>query len=133
MKHLLLLIIALPFFAYPQEDLIPKENNFMYAQLLGTEKFLSSKITVEIDFGQETKLFHADKNRIIEEATGKPRKFNSMVDAMNYMGTMGWEFVQAYVVTVSNQNVYHWLLRKELTQEDISEFLPMIRNDLTKE
>lgn len=39
-----------------------------------------------------------------------------MVDAMNFMGTLGWEFEQAYVVTVgggtSSQNVYHWLLSK---------------------
>ncbi len=35
-----------------------------------------------------------------------------MVDAMNYMGKRGWEFEQAYVVTIGNQNVYHWLLSK---------------------
>jgi len=39
-----------------------------------------------------------------------------MVDAMNFMGTLGWEFVQAYVVTESNQNVYHWLLKMEIKE-----------------
>lgn len=42
----------------------------------------------------------------------KNKSFNSMVDGMNYMGKDGWEFVQAYVVTLGNQNVYHWLLKK---------------------
>jgi hypothetical protein len=35
-----------------------------------------------------------------------------MIDALNYMGKNGWEFVQAYVVTTQNQNVYRWLLKK---------------------
>ena len=50
------------------------------------------------------------------DADGKVQEFNSMVDAMNYMGTLGWEFEQAYVVTVGSgagaSNVYHWLLSK---------------------
>lgn len=41
-----------------------------------------------------------------------------MVDAMNYMGKRGWVFEQAYVVTIGNQNVYHWLLSKEVTQDE---------------
>lgn len=32
----------------------------------------------------------------------------------NWMGAMGWEFQQAYVVTMGNTNVYHWLLKKNI-------------------
>lgn len=56
---------------------------------------MSDKVTVEIDFGDERKFF-AD-NRLKDPATGKPRAFNSMIDAMNYMGKQGWNFEQAYV------------------------------------
>lgn len=35
---------------------------------------------------------------------------------MNYMGRLGWKFEQAYVVTSSNQNVYHWLLSKDIPE-----------------
>ena len=52
-------------------------------------------------------------NRMIDEQTGKVQTFNSMVDALNYMGNDGWEFVQAYIVTVGQSNVYHWLLKKQ--------------------
>lgn len=38
-----------------------------------------------------------------------------MVDAMNWMGSQGWEFAQAYVVTMGGQNVYHWLLKKDIS------------------
>ena len=44
-----------------------------------------------------------------------------MVDAMNYMGKLGWEFEQAYVVTLgsgaSGSNVYHWLLSKYIGED----------------
>lgn len=43
----------------------------------------------------------------------KNKSFNSMIDGMNYMGDRGWEFVQAYVITHGNQNVYHYVLKKK--------------------
>lgn len=90
--------------------IINNESEFIYCELVGTGKFLSTKVTVEIDYGQETKLFQ--DVRIRNEQTGKVQSFNSMIDALNYMGKNGWEFVQAYVVTTQNQNVYRWLLKK---------------------
>ena len=50
----------------------------------------------------------------MDESTGKPKVFNSMVDALNYMGSMGWNFEQAYVITMGNQNVYHFLLSQKI-------------------
>ena len=45
-----------------------------------------------------------------------------MVDALNYMALFGWKFEQAYVITessgMSKQNVYHYLLSKELDSEN---------------
>lgn len=41
---------------------------------------------------------------------------------MNFMGELGWEFEQAYIVTIgsgtSAQNVYHWLLSRYLSDEE---------------
>lgn len=85
-------------------------QKFVYAELLGTEKFFSSKITITIDFGQSKSMWK--DNRLKDEITGKVQVFNSMIDALNYMGEDGWEFVQAYIVTIGQQNVYHWLLKK---------------------
>src|SRR5262245_41245437 len=83
---------------------------YLYCELVGTQKLLSQKVTIDIDFG-EAKNYWKD-NRVKDEQSGKVRVFNSMVDALNYMGSDGWEFVQAYVVTMGSQNVYHWLLKK---------------------
>lgn len=30
------------------------------------------------------------------------------------------EFVQAYTVTMNNQNVYHWLMKKSVTDEEMN-------------
>jgi hypothetical protein len=34
-----------------------------------------------------------------------------MIDALNFMSKNGFEFVNAYAITMGNQNVYHYLLR----------------------
>lgn len=48
----------------------------------------------------------------IEKNKAKIKTFSSMVEGMNFMDENGWEFVQAYVVTSVNQNVYRWILKK---------------------
>jgi len=85
------------------------DSNLEYCQIVGTSKFMSKKVTIEIDFGQETTLF--DDMRLKDDK-GKPKSFNSMIDALNYMGKFGWEFAQAYVISTSNQNVYHFLIKR---------------------
>lgn len=108
MKRIVIIVASLFLFA-----LSASAQSKVYCELLGTQKFLSTKVTVSVDFGQERKFF--GDNRMVD-ADGKVQEFNSMVDAMNYMGTLGWEFEQAYVVTVGSgagaSNVYHWLLSK---------------------
>lgn len=96
--------------AVPEET--TENTTFFYAEIVGMANFGGNKIaSVNIDFGQAKK--YGEDIRLRNE-DGSVKKFNSMVDAMNWMGSMGWEFVQAYVVAVGNQNVYHWLLKKNL-------------------
>lgn len=93
-------------------------TNRVYAELLGYgTNFLglNKNVNVTVDLGQFQSAF---KSYEILDENGKPMKFNSMVAAMNYMGERGWKFIQAYVVTVSNQNVYHWLLYKDVTDRN---------------
>ncbi|MCD8079500.1 MAG: hypothetical protein LUF04_03535 [Bacteroides sp.] len=93
----------------------------MYCELVGTGKIMSNKVTVQADFGQKTSFWSGVS--AVKDADGKVVKFNSMVDAMNYFGQQGWEFVQAYVVTTSNQNVYRWLLKKEVTADELNKVI----------
>lgn len=85
-----------------------------YVQIVGTSKLLSTKLTIEIDFGQNTKFFSTGKETIVKDENGKNMVFNSMIDALNFMTKNGFEFVNAYAISVSStQNVYHYLLRKK--------------------
>jgi hypothetical protein len=86
-------------------------SKFVYCQMVGMQKFLSPKVTITLDFGEAKNIWK--DNRVKDEVTGKAQSFYSMVDALNYMGEQGWEFAQAYVVTIGQQNVYHWLLKKK--------------------
>jgi len=70
---------------------------YVYKGILYTDK-----LTQEIDLFINS----------LDVETGKVKKFMSMIDAMNYMGDRGWEFIQAYAITYNNQNVYHYILKR---------------------
>jgi hypothetical protein len=91
-------------------------SRWAYCEIVGTQKFLNpDKVIVSIDFGQAATRdnFWGYNDQRIRDEKGKVANFNSMVDALNYMGERGWEFVQAYTITMGNSNVYHWLLRAD--------------------
>lgn len=99
-------------------NVMAQEPYKVFCELLGTGKFMSTKVAVTIDFGQRTSFWTQGSNQYLVDEAGQKLEFNSMVDAMNYMGKRGWKFEQAYVVTTSQQNVYHWLLSKEVTSDE---------------
>lgn len=103
-------------------DISEKSENSVphrvYAELLGTGVLgFNKNVVVSIDLGQYQSSFKP--YRLLDEK-GKPIKFNSMVAAMNYMGERGWKFIQVYIVkdTSDNQDVFHWLMYKDITAPD---------------
>ncbi|MCO6462544.1 MAG: hypothetical protein J5I52_00205 [Saprospiraceae bacterium] len=117
MKKLLLstviLASSLTIKAQTVNDIPLKDIDVEYVQIVGTSKLLSTKLTIQIDFGQRTKFFSSGKETIVKDTDGKAVEFNSMIDALNFMSKNGYEFVNAYAITVGNQNVYHYLLRNK--------------------
>ena len=117
MKKLLLfiaLIYSSTIFSQTVNDIPIKEIDVTYVQIVGTSKLMSKKVSIQIDFGQDTKFFSGGKETIVKNANGKPTKFNSMIDALNFMNENGYDFVNAYALTMGNQNVYHFLLKKRI-------------------
>lgn len=123
MKKLILFLIAVFVSISMYSQTNPK---FVYSEIIGTARFMSTKVTIEISFGQRVKTF--DDNRLKDPQTGKPIVFNSMIDALNFMGKQGWEFAQAYIITESNQNIYHYLLKKPFTELSSEEQKEVIGN-----
>jgi hypothetical protein len=89
------------------------ESAFTYCQIVGHQKLFSTQVTVTVDYGQATKYFTRYSESRIKDEEGNIQSFNSMIDALNYMGSQGWEFEQAYTITIGQQNVYHFLLKRE--------------------
>ena len=116
---LMLLFILVAHGVYSQDPWNPTRT---YCEIVGTGNLTGTKVKVEIDFGQAKKVWTAHVDNFLVDENGKEIKFNSMVDAMNYMALFGWKFEQAYVITessgMSKQNVYHYLLSKELDSEN---------------
>ncbi len=108
MKKILLfiaLIYSSTIFSQTVNDIPIKEIDVAYVQIVGTSKLMSTKLSIRIDFGQETKFWSGGKETIVKDVDGKPTKFNSMIDALNFMNENGNDFVSAYTLTMRNQNV----------------------------
>ena len=90
-----------------------------YCELVAQGRLFSTKVTIDINFGEERKYFSGDK-RLRDEISGKVKKFNSITDALNYMGLQGWSLVNAFPMgDASNQKVYHFYFKKLFNKEDI--------------
>ena len=81
-----------------------------YCQLIVTQRLLSNKVTIDLDFGEE-KNFWRDTR--LKTSDGKIKKFNTVIDAMNYMGVAGWIFLNAYPVRTGESEVYHFAFKKQ--------------------
>ncbi len=91
---------------------VPMDSiNTDYVEIVGTEKFLSTKMNIQIDFGQQQKFFTQKDTRLMDE-NGKNLDLNSMIDALNFMYKHGYAFVTAYTVNKENVITYHYLLKK---------------------
>jgi hypothetical protein len=92
-----------------------------YCQLLAWGKMFSTKVSVTVDFGQSRKLISTSTNLILDDQD-KPRKFNSVMDALNYMGLRGWTLVNAFPMTIGDRNVYHYVMKKYATRAELEQF-----------
>ena len=114
MKKLLLtafiLMCTFTIKAQTVNDIPLKDIDVEYVQIVGTSKLLSTKLTIEIDFGQRTKFFSTGKETIVKDEVGRDVDFNSMIDALNFMAANGYEFVNAYAFTIETRNIYHYFL-----------------------
>ncbi|GET22255.1 hypothetical protein [Prolixibacter denitrificans] len=87
-------------------------TKFIYCELTNTDKSVGTMTTVEADFGQRKGGFH--DSRLKDPKSGKVITFNSIIDALNYMGNQGWELVQTYQTSVDNQMIHHWIMKKRI-------------------
>lgn len=115
MKKFLLIIVVFSntVFSQEQKKLEPtSKRTEEYCLILASSKLFSTKVDISIDFGQETKLFSDSRYK---DQEGKVKVFNSVIDALNYMNSKGWEFVNAYAISIQGSGqVYHYLMKRKI-------------------
>lgn len=87
-----------------------------YCKLTATPRLLSTKVTIDVDFGESRKLFQDTRMR---DEAGKLAKFNGVVDALNYLGAQGWTIVNAFPVLVNNTTVYHYYFKRLVSKAEL--------------
>lgn len=118
MKKLFILsIFFLPFIAgFSQADTAKIEQ---YCAVVVTPRLLSSKVTIDIDYGEGRSVW---KDNRLKTEEGKVKKFNSVIDALNYMGNNGWQLVNAFPISTGNNTfVYHYVFRKQFLKSEAGE------------
>ena len=100
-------------FAQTVNDVPLKDIDVDYVQIIGTGRSLSTKVNVEIDFGQETKSISFKNGTNIKDERGRNVKFNSMMDALNFMSSNGYSFQFAYTTNNEKDEAVYYILKKK--------------------
>lgn len=83
-----------------------------YCQLIAQQKgMFSSKVKIRVDFGDEISMWKGVE-KVRDEETGKVKVFNTIIDALNYMGKEGWSLVNAFPVGNKKSSVYHFFFKR---------------------
>lgn len=107
-KFTFLLLLFIVSKSFAQQDSAWVEQ---YCEVIVTEIMLSNKVAVDIDYGEERRRL---KDNRVKEENGKLKKFNTVIDALNYLGREGWKLVNAFPFTSKSGPVdYHYVFKKE--------------------
>lgn len=107
---ILLLIISINGYSQETEGKRP-----VYCNIMGYNFWGFGKVKVQLDMGDYTNNKGFDA---IYEADGKKKKFNTMMEVLNYMGERGWKVIGTYYITESpGHHIIHYLLEKWIADE----------------
>jgi hypothetical protein len=117
MKKVFILVLALSAFvaASAQTDTTKIEQ---YCQVIATPRLLSNKVTIDIDFGEQKSYWRDERLKTYD---GKLKKFNTIIDALNFMGKEGWVFINAYPVRMGSTEIFHFAFKKLVSTKELKE------------
>lgn len=114
-KSLLIILFALS--ALPAAA----QTKRYYCEIKGIEKGFSAGLKIIFDFGENPSCNiwgSLNSKQEFIDGNGKKMRFNSMVDAANYMVGNGWTFQQAYSSSYGGNPIIHWIFYKEAESPD---------------
>lgn len=75
-------------------------------------KTLSTAVNISVDFGRPIGFFSSNK---LKDEAGKAKSFNSIIDALNYMASLGWELVNSNVIiTGPDSYTTRYIMKKKI-------------------
>ena len=91
----------------------------VYCMFTSETRVLSYDIEVDMDYGQALGAWGSTDRRLFKE-DGKSLKFNSVMDAVNFLAGLGWELEQSSQLLTpingSSENPsYRWVMSKMIT------------------
>ena len=94
----------------------PGEPYSVYCEVVGYNTWGYGKVKVRLDMGRKQP--NKEGYESIYDG-GKKRKFNTMMEILDYMSKRGWTVQSTYIVTegMSKQNVLHFLIEKKVTDD----------------
>jgi len=108
-KKFFLLLVAFVAIAALFAFRIPVQPaRWQYCTMVARGSILSPKVKIYVDYGQE-KGNRLRKANQLKDANDNVVKFNTIVDALNYMDQQGWECAHAYTL---DTNCIQYLLRR---------------------
>jgi hypothetical protein len=114
-KIICLLVFIAPLIVVAQSSDTTKVEQ--YCEMVATGRMLSTKVNIDVTYGEERKFF---KIYGVRDENGKLKKFNSVVDALNYLGQQGWKMVNAFPVSEANgPKVFHYIFKKEFLKSEV--------------
>ena len=116
MKQLLLLLTLAIFFDLTAQSLTKDSTIEQFCILrVAYSLDLSGKISIDVDYGQERKW--GKVYQLKDNETGKTRKFNSITDALNFLGRQGWKLVIAVPVIADKASSTDYVFKQEIKIE----------------
>lgn len=112
---LLAIVLLISFHLFSQTDTTKVEQ---YCEVIATPRLLSNKVTLEVNYGEEKSYWRDTR---LKNDDGKLKKFNTIIDALNYMGKQGWIFVNAYPVKIGDVVIYHYGFKKLFLPSEVIE------------
>ena len=85
----------------------------VFCDLVSRKKFLGREESIIINYGNRDSLWIDEK--IYTLMSQDLKKYNSIVDALNYMGNEGWQTINSYSRSENSYIIEHYLLKKEIT------------------
>jgi len=84
----------------------------VFCDLVSTKKFLGTEESITINYGNRDSLWVDQKIQTL--TASELKKYNSIIDALNYMGNEGWKTISSYSTSYNSYIVEHYILKKEI-------------------